>query len=152
MVEAGFRESGMLRPIFDEFDRYGVKFALEVHPGEIAFDYWTFKLLETSTTADSAATSTSHLWQMVDPCMFLEDFIDRVYHVPKDCKLNYNGRNGCHRTSPSATCEGAGASCRSATATSASTASAACSTRAAIRARCPSKGGLRHGPISARPG
>jgi len=101
MVEAGFREvKECWGPIFDEFDRYGVKFALEVHPGEIAFDYWTFKkLLETFDYRETLGCNfdPSHLvWQMVDPCMFLEDFIDRVYHVhAKDCKLNYNGRNGC---------------------------------------------------------
>ena len=48
MVEAGFDEVVALwTPILDEFDKYGVKFALEVHPGEIAFDYYsTLKLLE----------------------------------------------------------------------------------------------------------
>ncbi|NLF28871.1 MAG: sugar phosphate isomerase/epimerase [Clostridiales bacterium] len=101
MVEAGFREvRECWTPIFDEFDKYGVKFALEVHPGEIAFDYWTFKkLLETFDYRETLGCNfdPSHLvWQMVDPCMFLEDFIERVYHVhAKDCKVNYNGRNGC---------------------------------------------------------
>ena len=28
-------------PIIDVFDEVGVKFALEVHPSEIAYDYWT---------------------------------------------------------------------------------------------------------------
>ena len=29
----------------DEFDKCGVKLALEVHPTEIAFDYWSTKKL-----------------------------------------------------------------------------------------------------------
>lgn len=101
MVEAGFQEVKKLwTPIFDEFDRCGVKFALEVHPGEIAFDYWSFKrLLETFDYRPTLGCNfdPSHLvWQMIDPCMFLQDFADRIYHVhAKDVKLNYNGRNGC---------------------------------------------------------
>lgn len=52
MVEDGYDEIVALwTPILDEFDKYGVKFALEVHPGEIAFDYYsTVKLLENSIT------------------------------------------------------------------------------------------------------
>lgn len=46
MIDAGFREVvEKWTPILDEFDKYDVKFALEVHPGEIAFDYYTFKRL-----------------------------------------------------------------------------------------------------------
>lgn len=38
----------------------------------------------------------SHLiWQGLNPAMFLEDFIDKVYHVHvKDTHVNLNGRNG----------------------------------------------------------
>ena len=48
MVEEGFKQIKELwTPIFDVFDQCGVKFALEVHPTEIAFDYYsTQKLLE----------------------------------------------------------------------------------------------------------
>ena len=28
-------------PILDVFEEVGVRFALEVHPSEIAYDYWT---------------------------------------------------------------------------------------------------------------
>ncbi len=42
MVEAAFQEIRQLwTPIFDEFDRLSVRFALEVHPTEIAFDLYT---------------------------------------------------------------------------------------------------------------
>ena len=100
MVEEGYRKIKELwTPIFDEFDRCGVRMALEVHPTEIAFDYWsTKKLLEVFDYRPTLGINfdPSHLiWQGVDPAMFLYDFSDRVYHVHiKDAKLNLNGRNG----------------------------------------------------------
>ena len=46
MVEKGYAEIKELwSPILDVFDECGVKFALEVHPTEIAFDYYTTKKL-----------------------------------------------------------------------------------------------------------
>lgn len=100
MVEAGYQKVKELwTPIFDEYDKCGVKLALEVHPTESAFDYWsTKKLLDTFEWRPTLGINfdPSHLiWQGVDPAMFLFDFADRVYHVHiKDAKLNLNGRNG----------------------------------------------------------
>ncbi|MDO4647912.1 MAG: sugar phosphate isomerase/epimerase family protein [Eubacteriales bacterium] len=99
-VEAGFqRIKELWTPILDVFDECGVKFALEVHPTEIAFDYWsTQKLLEVFDRRPALGINfdPSHLiWQGVDPAVFLYDFMDRVYHVHiKDSKVNLNGRNG----------------------------------------------------------
>ena len=100
MVEAGFQQiKGLWTPIFDVFDKCGVKFALEVHPTEIAFDYYsTRKLLEVFESLETLGINfdPSHLiWQGMDPAMFLYDFADRVYHVHiKDAAVNLNGRNG----------------------------------------------------------
>ena len=100
MVEAGYQKVKELwTPIFDEYDKCGVKLVLEVQPTEIAFDYWsTKKLLDTFEWRPTLGINfdPSHLiWQGVDPAMFLFDFADRVYHVHiKDAKLNLNGRNG----------------------------------------------------------
>jgi sugar phosphate isomerase/epimerase len=49
MIACAFDEIGRLwTPLFDEFDRCGVRFAHEVHPTEIAFDlYTTERLLRT---------------------------------------------------------------------------------------------------------
>lgn len=100
MVEAGFREIKELwSPILDVFDECGVKFALEVHPTEIAFDYWSTKrLLETFNYRETLGINfdPSHLlWQGVNPTVFLYDFADRVYHVHiKDVAVNLDGRNG----------------------------------------------------------
>lgn len=86
-------------PILDVFDECNVKLALEVHPTEIAYDYWsTKKLLEIFEYRPALGINfdPSHLiWQGVDPAVFLYDFFDRVYHVHiKDAKVNLNGRNG----------------------------------------------------------
>jgi len=100
MVEAGFKQIKELwTPIFDVFDQCGVKFALEVHPTEIAFDYYsTQKLLEVFEYRETLGINfdPSHLiWQGMDPAMFLYDFASRVYHVHiKDAAVNLNGRNG----------------------------------------------------------
>lgn len=100
MVEAGYQEiKDLWTPIFDVFDECGVKFALEVHPTEIAFDYYsTKKLLEVFEYRETLGINfdPSHLiWQGINPAVFLYDFADRVYHVHiKDAAVNLDGRNG----------------------------------------------------------
>ncbi len=86
-------------PVFDVFDECGVKFALEVHPTEIAFDYYTTeRLLKAFNYRPALGINfdPSHLiWQGVNPTIFLSDFIDRVYHVHmKDTSVNLDGRSG----------------------------------------------------------
>ena len=100
MVEDGFREIKELwSPIFDVYDECGVKLALEVHPTEIAFDYYsTQRLLEVLDYRPTLGLNfdPSHLlWQGVDPGMFLHDFAKYVYHVHmKDVRLSRDGRTG----------------------------------------------------------
>ena len=100
MVEAGFdRIVELWSPILDEFKKYDVKFALEVHPSEIAFDYYsTKKLLEKFADRPEFGLNfdPSHLiWQGIKPHLFLADFIDRVYHVHmKDAAVTLDGRSG----------------------------------------------------------
>src|SRR3990172_4151978 len=44
MIEDGYKDfADPWNPIPDVFDEFGVKFALEVHPSEIAYDFWTTK-------------------------------------------------------------------------------------------------------------
>lgn len=100
MVDAGFQKIyDLWTPIFDEFDKYGVKFALEVHPTEIAFDYYTTKkLFETFDYRDTLGLNfdPSHLlWQGVNPTIFLRDYIKKVYHVHmKDAAVTLDGKAG----------------------------------------------------------
>ncbi|WP_377103841.1 sugar phosphate isomerase/epimerase family protein [Propionicimonas sp. T2.31MG-18] len=70
------------------FGSEGVRFAHEVHPSEIAYDYWlTVLALEAINHREAFGLNwdPSHMmWQQIDPVGFLVDFADRVYHV--DCK------------------------------------------------------------------
>ena len=86
-------------PILDEFDKYGVRFALEVHPTELAFDlYSAQRILEAidHRPAFGFNFDPSHLiWQGVDPVEFLRAFPDRIYHVHvKDAQVTLDGRTG----------------------------------------------------------
>jgi sugar phosphate isomerase/epimerase len=100
MIEDGFKFfAKMWNPIFDVFDKQGVKFALEVHPTEIAFDIYTAKrALKAVGNRKTFGFNfdPSHLhWQMVDPVMFLREFPDRIYHVHmKDAALQLDGKSG----------------------------------------------------------
>ncbi len=100
MIEEGFQEIKKLwDPILDVFDEEGVLFALEVHPTEIAFDYYTAKrLLETlgGRKAFGFNFDPSHLlWQGVDPVTLISDFPDRIFHVHmKDASVTLDGRSG----------------------------------------------------------
>ncbi len=99
-IEEGFkkvREDWL--PILDVFKENGIKFALEVHPAEIAFDYYsTKKTLEVFSDREEFGINfdPSHLlWQGVRPDIFLDDFAKRVYSVHfKDIKLTRNERGG----------------------------------------------------------
>ncbi|GAB2512536.1 sugar phosphate isomerase/epimerase [Microbacterium petrolearium] len=101
MVDAGYRDfADRWNPILDVFDEVGVRFAHEVHPSEIAYDYWTTKrALEAIGHREAFGLNwdPSHMvWQDLDPVAFLWDFQDRIYHVHcKDTKKRMtNGRNG----------------------------------------------------------
>lgn len=100
MVEEGFNKIVELwTPIFDEFDKQGVRFALEVHPTEIAFDlYTTEKLLRHLNRRPTLGINfdPSHLvWQGVEPHLFIREFGDRIYHVHmKDAAVTLDGKAG----------------------------------------------------------
>lgn len=86
-------------PIFDVFDAEGVRFALEVHPTEIAFDYYSaLRLLEAFKGRKTLGFNfdPSHLlWQGMVPDLFVRDFPDRIYHVHlKDVAVTLDGRAG----------------------------------------------------------
>ena len=86
-------------PILDVFQECGVKFGLEVHPTEIAFDlYSAERALEVLDHREEFGFNfdPSHLlWQGVDPVEFIRAFPDRMYHVHvKDAIVTLNGRTG----------------------------------------------------------
>jgi sugar phosphate isomerase/epimerase len=100
-IEAGFTDfADRWNPILDVFDECGVRFAHEVHPSEIAYDYWsTVRALEAVGHREAFGLNwdPSHMmWQDLDPVAFITDFADRIYHVDcKDTRLRLGGgRNG----------------------------------------------------------
>ena len=72
-------------PIFDEFDRQGIKYALEVHPTEIAYDIYTCKqfleLFDYRETVGFNFDPSHLLWQGIKPHMLIRSYPDRIYHV-----------------------------------------------------------------------
>jgi len=100
MVDRGYTDfADRWNPILDVFDHEGVRFAHEVHPSEIAYDYWTTQRAMEAVDhrpAFGLNFDPSHfVWQDLDPVDFLWDFRDRVYHVDcKEAKTRLNGRNG----------------------------------------------------------
>ena len=100
MIEDGYQDfADRWNPILDVFDEVGVRFAHEIHPSEIAYDYWTAKrTLEAINYRPAFGFNfdPSHYpWQDLDPIAFLHDFADRIYHVDcKDSVKHLDGRNG----------------------------------------------------------
>jgi len=99
MIEAGYRDfAERFTPIFDTFLQQGVKFALEVHPTEIAYDIHTMqKALEAVSDHPVFGINfdPSHLvHQFINPVKFLERFAERIFHMHvKDTHVNLDGEN-----------------------------------------------------------
>ncbi|MGQ9630064.1 MAG: sugar phosphate isomerase/epimerase family protein [bacterium] len=99
-IEKGYQDfADRWNPILDVFKECGVKFALEVHPTEIAYDVVTAKrALEALGNRPEFGFNfdPSHLhWQGVNPVKFIEEFGDRIYHVHmKDSIVTLDGRSG----------------------------------------------------------
>ncbi len=99
-IEEGFQQfADRWNPILDVFGECGVRFALEVHPTEIAFDIYTAeRALEAIGHREEFGFNfdPSHLlWQGVDPVEFIRAFPDRIYHCHvKDAIVTLNGKTG----------------------------------------------------------
>jgi sugar phosphate isomerase/epimerase len=84
-------------PIMDVFDEEGVRFGLEVHPTEIAYDFVTTqRALDAIDRRDAFGINLdpSHFaHQYLDAAQFALEFADRIYHVHvKDSRRRLNGR------------------------------------------------------------
>jgi sugar phosphate isomerase/epimerase len=97
-IERGYEDfAERWNPIIDVFDEVGVRFALEVHPTEIAYDYVTArKALDAIGNREGFGINfdPSHFaHQFLDSPEFIEEFADRIYHFHvKDSKKRLNGR------------------------------------------------------------
>lgn len=86
MIDEGYEKfAAAWNPILDVFDEVGVKFALEVHPTEIAFDCVSAeRALEALGRREAFGFNydPSHLgYQGVAYVDFIREFSDRIYHV-----------------------------------------------------------------------
>jgi len=100
VIEAGFAEfARRVNPILDVCREEGIRLALEVHPGQIAFDFYsaerTLAALEHREEFGFTFDPSHFHWQGIDPVEFLRNFGDRIYHVHiKDMTLQLGGRSG----------------------------------------------------------
>jgi sugar phosphate isomerase/epimerase len=100
LIDAGYRQfADLWHPILDVFDECGVRFALEVHPTEIAFDIVSaHRALEAIDRREAFGFNfdPSHLqWQGMEPARCIDEFPDRIYHVHmKDAAVTLDGRTG----------------------------------------------------------
>ncbi|MGD2146610.1 MAG: sugar phosphate isomerase/epimerase family protein [Anaerolineae bacterium] len=98
-IDAGYKDfADRWLPILDVFEEEGVRFGLEVHPTEIAYD------IVTARRALDAIDDHPHfgfnfdpshfIHQFIDPVFFLDEFPDRIFHMHvKDSRVQLNGRN-----------------------------------------------------------
>ena len=98
-IDEGYKDfAKRWKPILDEYKRLEVRFALEVHPTEIAYDIYTFQRALDALKGHPAFGinfDPSHLiHQFIDPVALIEAFPDRIFHVHvKDSRLQLTGRN-----------------------------------------------------------
>ncbi len=99
MIDRGFEEfAARWKPILDVFEQEGVKFALECHPAEIAYDILTaeraLKALGGHKAFGFNYDPSHFVHQLFDPVEFINTFPDRIFHVHvKDSKVTLSGRN-----------------------------------------------------------
>jgi sugar phosphate isomerase/epimerase len=98
-VERGYQEfAERWGPIIDVFEAEGVRFALEVHPTEIAYDFLTTRKTLTAIgdrPGFGINFDPSHLeHQFLDSAAFIDEFGNRIYHAHvKDSKRRLDGRS-----------------------------------------------------------
>jgi sugar phosphate isomerase/epimerase len=98
-IDAGYEDfAERWLPILEVFKQEGVRFALEVHPTEIAYDIFTsHRALDAINNHASFGFNfdPSHfIHQFIDPVQFISEFPDRIYHVHvKDSRVQLTGRN-----------------------------------------------------------
>jgi sugar phosphate isomerase/epimerase len=98
-IERGYEDfAERWSPIIDVFEAEGVRFALEVHPTEIAYDFATTRRA-LAAIGDRPGFGVnfdpSHLeHQFLDSAAFVAEFGERIHHVHvKDAKRRLDGRS-----------------------------------------------------------
>ncbi len=86
MIEKGYMDFAQKWiPILDEYNKLGIKFALEVHPTEIAFDIVTaertLKILNNHPAFGFNFDPSHFAYQGVDYINFIDTFPSRIFHA-----------------------------------------------------------------------
>jgi sugar phosphate isomerase/epimerase len=86
MIEKGYEDfARRWKPILDEYQKLGVKYALEAHPTEIAFDIHTahlaLKALDYHPAFGFNYDPSHFAYQHVDYVRFIYEFAERIFHV-----------------------------------------------------------------------
>lgn len=98
-INAGYADfAARWKPIMDVFKQNGIKFGLEVHPTEIAYDIFTAQRAIDALDGHAAFGfnfDPSHfIHQFIDPVEFINEFAARIWHVHvKDSRVQLTGRN-----------------------------------------------------------
>jgi sugar phosphate isomerase/epimerase len=98
-IDAGYEDfAARWLPIMDVFKQEGVKWGLEVHPTEIAYDIITARraldALDNHPNFGFNFDPSHFVHQFINPVFFVEEFADRIFHVHvKDSRVQLNGRN-----------------------------------------------------------
>jgi sugar phosphate isomerase/epimerase len=98
-IDAGYEDfARRWLPILDLFQENGVKFGLEVHPTEIAYDIVTahraLKAVNYHPAFGFNFDPSHFIHQFIDPVEFIKEFGERIWHVHiKDSRLQLTGRN-----------------------------------------------------------
>ena len=98
-IEEGYKDfAKRFTPIFDEYQKLGIRFGLEVHPTEIAYDLYTMQRALKAVNHHPAFginMDPSHFThQFLQPDEMVMEFADRIFHVHmKDAKVKLTGRN-----------------------------------------------------------
>jgi len=98
-IDAGYRDfADRFLPILNVYQQEGIRFALEVHPTEMAYDLVTtersLKALNNHPSFCFNFDPSHLIHQMIDPVNFIDEFGARIVHVHiKDTRLQLNGRS-----------------------------------------------------------
>jgi len=98
-IDAGYKDfADRWLPIMEVFKAEAVKFGLEVHPTEIAYDIITshraLKALDHHPSFGFNFDPSHFIHQFINPVAFIDEFPDRIFHVHvKDSRVQLNGRN-----------------------------------------------------------
>ncbi len=98
-IDVGYKDfADRWLPIMEVFKEEGVKFGLEVHPTEIAYDIITARraldAVDNHPNFGFNFDPSHFIHQFIDPVFFVEEFGDRIFHMHvKDSRVQLNGRN-----------------------------------------------------------